>query len=176
MKEDSEIDKLRIALYFLIDNCGLHDLKSIQYTRTSENILMGSQQSTLSDEIDSSDLDRRDPPIFLSPDLLRQIQSGSSESNDEEYPISTMSARGFFDQQPEASLEVSASAVQRRAQDILERFPIATTSDRLCASEEEAARRCAGGPGSESLVLCKGEVAAYLQCAREKLFDRLARE
>ena len=146
---------------------------------------MGGQQSRLSDEIDSVDLDRSEPPIFLSPDLLRQIQAGPLQPNqpepEEDYPISTMSARGFFDQQeqppqPSKDMEISALEVQKRAAELLERFPIATTSDRVCAAEGDLARRCAGGRGSESLVLCKEEVGVYLQCARERLFTRLARE
>lgn len=146
---------------------------------------MGGQQSTLEDEVDSADLDRREPMIFLSEDLLRHIQAGntqklSSTDVEDDYPIGTMSARGFFEPDSVKSVETPVMSptadVEKRAADLLERFLINVTPERVCGDEEDVARRCVGGRGSESLVLCKEEVATFLRCSRENLFARLGRE
>ena len=97
-----------------------------------------------------------------------------------------MSACGFFEPETPvvvAKTEISTIDVERKKSEILERFPINPVVERVCAVEEDAARRCAGGrdvgewrDADESLIKCKDEVDVFLKCARENLFMRLGRE
>jgi hypothetical protein len=136
---------------------------------------MGGQNSRVQDEISAAEQDEVDAPIFLSKELLAKLSAGPPQvaQPDDDYPLETFAGKGFFDKPAEPEKPATEIA-EKRVDEILKRHHrLGVASERVCAAEEMAAKKCIEGKGEVSLD-CAKPVEAFLQCSKDSLLGVLS--